>query len=80
MRNELVFTLRGIIMVGIPSSAEHAFPPLPRIIKRGVIGAAVLLLMNGAWYMVDPNEMAGVRRLGTVISPQIADTLPVIEP
>lgn len=55
------------------SSGAPLSPKLPRRIALTALGAAILLIV--AWsgfYVVEPTELAGVRRLGTVVT-----TLPV---
>jgi regulator of protease activity HflC (stomatin/prohibitin superfamily) len=41
---------------------------LPRNIRWIIAGGAAILLISQSYYTVDPTQMAGVRRLGTVIT------------
>ncbi|WP_375457353.1 SPFH domain-containing protein [uncultured Methylobacterium sp.] len=58
---------------GAPPPAQFRPPQLPPAVTRAlsigvvVVGAAVAVL-SGTFYVVQPTEMAGVRRLGTVIT------------
>jgi regulator of protease activity HflC (stomatin/prohibitin superfamily) len=46
-------------------------PRLPRRIALAAFGAALILILGySSFYVVDPTELAGVRRLGTVITPR----------
>jgi regulator of protease activity HflC (stomatin/prohibitin superfamily) len=48
---------------------NHPMPPaLARNLKWGAGGLALLFLASESYYTVDPTQMAGVRRLGTVSS------------
>jgi regulator of protease activity HflC (stomatin/prohibitin superfamily) len=52
------------------SSLTGSVPPrLPRRLALGAVGAAAVLILGASsFYVVDPTELAGVRRLGTVVT------------
>ena len=58
---------------GIPPSGKPklSLPPLPTGSVLALIGIAALVMASfGSFYTVQPTEMAGVRRLGTVVTAQ----------
>lgn len=46
-----------------------SFQPSNRLVALGITGAAALAALGGSFFIVQPTEMAGIRRLGVVHSP-----------
>jgi len=69
----------------MPSLSGSVPPKLPRRLALGAAGAAAILILGASsFYVVDPTELAGVRRLGTVITatpvgPGLHMKLPLID-
>jgi regulator of protease activity HflC (stomatin/prohibitin superfamily) len=53
-----------------PQPTYPKFPPSPQFVGGAAIVVLVLSLLGGSFYTVQPTEMAGVRRLGTVVTDQ----------
>ena len=51
---------------GLPSRSNQQ-----RLIYLALLLAAAWIVGSGCYYVVQPNEMAGVRRLGTVVTAQL---------
>jgi modulator of FtsH protease HflC len=52
-----------------PGSPRPPAPPR-RTIAAVIGGLALIGLLSGSYYTVNPNEMAGVRRFGTIVTPE----------